>query len=332
MLEVDAYDPTTTAATHDDDGDAGNHSDSSVPSDWLCADAVDTCCQVLVTMCTSPTVDNGSVVFVSSLAITAALNRLDTPNSTQNSVRRAMGIKKNRTWPPRDMACFSINSGSHWSLLAYFPEHDSARIYHYDSGRHFPCGGNAAYARRVVTMMARVRLVPDWVQLAEDTRFPTQDGGIECGYYLIAAMANMLWHRRERLNMGRRAVPMDFYNMDLLQSYGLSKLRKIVQTLLFRNRENQKSSSPSRGGINRNHRERRRSSQEHQQQTTRDRTISGATFSFDDYCCSSSSSDTDAEKESKRPPDDDDDDDRRIWRSYDLKRGAFPAPDRRRSW
>ena len=329
MMEVGACDPATTA-THDDDDDddAGIHSDSSVPSDWLCADAVDTCCQVLVTMCTSPTVDSGSVVFVSSLAITAALSRLDTPNSTQNSVRRAMGIKKNRTWPPRDMAFFSINSGSHWSLLAYFPGHDSARIYHYDSGRHFPCGGNAAYARGVVTMMARVRLVPDWVQLAEDTRFPTQDGGIECGYYLIAAMANMLWHRRERLSMGRRVVPMDFYNMDLLQSYGLPKLRKIVQTLLFRNRENQKS-SPSRGDINRNHHtQRRRSSQEHQL-TTRDRTISGATFSFDDYCSSSSSSsDNDAEKESKRPPDDD----RRIWRSHDLKRSAFPPPDRRRSW
>lgn len=202
------------------------------PADWLNADTVDSCCQSLVNMCVkagSP--DAGSVIFVSSLAVTAAQGRLNTPGSSQESVRRALGIG-NKTWPPRDMACLSINNGSHWSLLAYFPAHDPARIYHYDSGRDFPSGGNATYARKVVTMMACVRLVPRWVQLVEDKRFPAQEGGVECGYYLVAAMTNLLWHRRSRLKRRRPVTPMNFYNMDLLHAYGLPKLQEIVRTLL----------------------------------------------------------------------------------------------------
>ncbi len=227
--------------------------DFGVPVDWLNADTVDKCCQTLVDMCTSSS-ENGdaaSVLFVSSLAITAALIRLNGPDSTQDSVRRAMGIgTKKNPWPPRDLAFFSLNSGAHWSLLVYFPSHNDSLFYHYDSGRHFPGGGNCGYALNVVRMLARVRLVPPVVKVVRDTRFPVQEGGIECGYYLVAAMANLLWHRRSRLNHRYMVTPMNFYNLDLLHTYGLPKLRQIVHTLLF-NHDDNGNGNPSRAPVRR---------------------------------------------------------------------------------
>ena len=208
-------------------------------ADWLDSDAIDGCCQTVVDMCTSDeAVGTNSVFFVSSLAISAALSRLSVTKSTQRIVRRALGIvAEKQVWLPRDLACFSINSGTHWSLLAYFPGYNKHRIYHYDSGRHFSSRGNANYAIKVVQMLARIRLVPPTIQLVPEIGFPTQEGGVECGYYLVAAMANLMECRRQNLNLGQVVTPMDSYNLDLLHQYDLEKLQKIVYTLLFRRKE-----------------------------------------------------------------------------------------------
>ena len=205
-------------------------------ADWLDSDAIDGCCQTVVDMCTSDeAAGTNSVFFVSSLAISAALSRLSVTKSTQRIVRRALGIvAEKQVWLPRDLACFSINSGSHWSLLAYFPGYNKHRIYHYDSGRHFQSRGNANYAIKVVQMLARIRLVPPTIQLVPEIGFPTQEGGVECGYYLVAAMANLMECRRQNMNLGQVVTPMDSYNLDLLHQYDLEKLQKIVYTLLFR--------------------------------------------------------------------------------------------------
>ena len=265
---------------------------------WLDSDTIDGCCQTVVDMCTSDeTIGTNSVLFVSSLAVSAALSRLDSAKVTQETVRRGLGIvEKKKMWPPRDLACFSINNGAHWSLLAYFPGYNKHRIYHYDSGRHFHGRGNASYAIKVVQMLARVRLVPATIQLINEIEFPIQEGGVECGYYLVATMANLLHCRRENLNQGRVICPINAYNLDLLHRYDLTKLQEIVSTLLFKRNEpspdynhhhhhhhyknkNNKRKRPKKKSKSFHHQ------QQQQQQTIfshHRRDISAAPFSFDD--------------------------------------------------
>ena len=232
-------------------------------------------------MCTSDErTDSTSVLFVSSLAVSAALARLDAPRATQETVRRSLGIvKKKKMWPPRDLACFSINNGAHWSLLTYFPGYNKHRIYHYDSGRHFPSRGNAAYAVKVIQMLARIRLVPPTIQLINEIEFPIQEGGVECGYYLVAAMANLLHCRRVNLNQGRVISPINSYNLDLLHRYDLTKLQEIVSTLLFRRKETSRNYNNNYHPKKKNKRTKKKS---RSQQTIFSTRKYSAPFSFDD--------------------------------------------------
>jgi len=247
---------------------------------WLDSDTIDGCCQTVVDMCTSDErTDSTSVLFVSSLAVSAALGRLDAPRATQETVRRSLGIvKKKKMWPPRDLACFSINNGAHWSLLTYFPGYNKHRIYHYDSGRHFPSRGNAAYAVKVIQMLARIRLVPPTIQLISEIEFPIQEGGVECGYYLVAAMANLLHCRRVNLNQGRVISPINSYNLDLLHQYDLTKLQEIVSTLLFRRKE----TSRNYNNYHPKKKNKRTKKKSRSQQTIFSTRKYSAPFSFDD--------------------------------------------------
>ncbi len=252
-------------------------------ADWLDDDAIDGCCQAVVSMCTSDeVVGTNSVFFVSSLAVTVALRRLNSRNATQKTVRRALGISASNQirWPPRDLVCFSINNGAHWSLLAYFPGHNKHKIYHYDSGRHFPGGGNVPYAVKVVQMLARIRLVPTNVRLVNEVGFPIQEGGVECGYYLVAAMANLFSCRRGNLDRGRVVGPINSYNLNLLHEYDLTKLQRIVKTLLFRRNQEKTRNQPNN---NKRKRPKKKStSQQKQQQTIFSHKRTPAPFSFDD--------------------------------------------------
>ncbi len=258
-------------------------------ADWLDDDTIDGCCQAVVSMCTSDElVGTNSVFFVSSLAVTVALKRLRSRNATQKTVRRALGIvaSKQKTWPPRDLVCFSINNGAHWSLLVYFPGYTKHKIYHYDSGRHFPGGGNVPYAVKVVQMLARIRLVPTNVRLVNEVGFPIQDGSVECGYYLVAAMANLFSCRRENLDCGRVVGPINSYNLNLLHEYDLTKLQRIVKTLLFRHNQEKTRNQPNHHHHHHNNKRKRpkkkSTSQQKQQQTISSHKRTAAAFSFDD--------------------------------------------------
>lgn len=248
---------------------------------WLNDETIDNCCQTVIDMCTSDEgIDSTSVLFVSSLAVSAALTRLDVTKASQKNVRRTLGIlEKKNMWPPRDLACFSINSGAHWSLLTYFPGHSKNRIYHYDSGRHFPGRGNTDYAVRVVQMLARIRLVPASIQFVNETGFPIQEGGVECGYYLVAAMANLLHCRRSNLNRGRLVSPINSYNLDLLHRYDLTKLQEIVSTLLFKRNQTLRNYYWSASKKNKNTKPKKKSQQ---QQIIFSTGKNSAPFSFDD--------------------------------------------------
>lgn len=293
--------------------------------EWLDADIVDDCCAFLVDFCTAQKPkDANSVIFVSSLAISVALQRLNEPECSQDSIHRAMGIGVHKAWPPRDLACFSVNGGAHWSLLAYFPVHAPTRIYHYDSGRHFDPGNNANRAREIVTMMARVRLVPAKIELVEEGQFPVQEGYMECGYYLIAAMANLMWHRRKRLELGVPITPLGSFTLNLLNSYTMRELHAMVNTLLLKTgnychskvtkRKRQRPAAVLDANSKGSHKSQKTKKQKTKEETVSlEKTIFPQTSlttcfanSFDSYDNTS-----DHEEEEEEEPDNDDDDEQR---------------------
>ena len=142
----------------------------------LDADAVNAVCALLIST------DDSDALWVSSLAIRAAMNR-----RPRTRLKRTLGLDSG--WPPSDVAFFPLHDNNHWSLLVMYRSKGLNHLYHYDS---VP-GCHATHAIGVVSMLCEGGLLKEKeIRIHRVADFPVQKSTWECGWYLIRAVQMVL--------------------------------------------------------------------------------------------------------------------------------------------
>jgi len=115
------------------------------------------------------------ILFISSLAISAAVRRNDTP-----SIQKALGITKTKDY---DIAVIIIHNETHWSCLIQEKTEDYDKLYHYDSIKKL----NEELCKTLVWFLRDHGVISTRFKLLQPLFF-FQKSYFECGYYCILAI------------------------------------------------------------------------------------------------------------------------------------------------
>ncbi len=134
--------------------------------------------------------NKGKIVWISSLALTAALAASRNEDASQEDVKRKIGFKRGSGLRPQDCDVIlgSVYSDSHWSLLAlYIGEEGFGKAYHYDSIK----GHNEDKVLKIVQVLSRAGVLNKSVELVTPKDFPQQENEYECGHVVLMTVGTI---------------------------------------------------------------------------------------------------------------------------------------------